>query len=401
MKKLLFVLLVSIAALTAVAQYERFGVTNAVRMTAIEVYEPDADGFYKPGFAGGVTVVDSVERIYAYDKKTKTAYVQTPHGNYAVVVKDELAKELKNDKSVNKLKGKDLEAAIEICDLTLKTRADQYNAQHEKYLQVLREQERKKRMEDSIRQQRRRDSLLRVQEAERILQKKQALEQYRAEHVWNILPLDGQPLKCQRPDCDNRFTGDEVYCAGIVGDTIYYAIHEEIALDVTALKFHYAKYRPDEKRDPKMWYHTQAFADSLYSRTWLTPGFVDLVNAESFNKAINEITKKAPYGFFDVWGWDDDYGTLTFHCDYLNTNKKTIKYIDVYWTLKNDVNDSRGSGHFKGTGPVEYLHSGSWSWDNTLYFVPGDATTLVITKVILTYMNGTTKVLNRKDLVFN
>lgn len=69
--------------------------------------------------------------------------------------------------------------------------------------------------------------------------------------------------------------------------------------------------------------------------------------------------------------------------------------------VTNDVNDVRGSGHFKGTGPVEYMHSGSWDWDSSYYFVGGDATNMRITKLIITYMNGTQKVLNRNMLRFN
>ena len=57
----------------------------------------------------------------------------------------------------------------------------------------------------------------------------------------------------------------------------------------------------------------------------------------------------------------------------------------------NDVDDVRGRGVFKGTGPVEYLSSASWSWNNSLYFLANDATTLRIAKIVLTYMNGNEK----------
>lgn len=92
---------------------------------------------------------------------------------------------------------------------------------------------------------------------------------------------------------------------------------------------------------------------------------------------------------------------MTFKCTYQNTNKWTIKYIDVYWVVTNDVNDVRGSGHFKGTGPVKYLHGASWDWDSSYYFVGGDATNMSIRKVIITYMNGRQKVLTKNMIKFN
>ncbi len=69
--------------------------------------------------------------------------------------------------------------------------------------------------------------------------------------------------------------------------------------------------------------------------------------------------------------------------------------------VTNYVNDVRGSGHFKGTGPVGYMHGGSWDWDSSYYFVSGDATNMSISKVIITYMNGKQKVLTKNMLRFN
>jgi hypothetical protein len=83
----------------------------------------------------------------------------------------------------------------------------------------------------------------------------------------------------------------------------------------------------------------------------------------------------------------------------MNTNKKTIKYIDVYWVLKNDVGDVRKSGHFSGTGPLEEWSSASWEWDHSSYYVSGDASRMYLTKVIITYMDGT-KVTIPKDKIW-
>ena len=110
--------------------------------------------------------------------------------------------------------------------------------------------------------------------------------------------------------------------------------------------------------------------------------------------------KKAPYGFFKSWGWNDEYSCLSFNFNYMNTNAKTIKYIDVYFRVTNGVCDVRKTGHFQGTGPLAEFESASWEWDTSGYYVAGDASEMNITKVILTFINGTKKVLTGNLLVF-
>lgn len=399
MKKLFFTLLTALVALVAAAQYERFDQSNSVSITAITEYMPDGTGFLFPVNDMPVNAVDSVNRIYAFDKKTKTAYVQTERGNYAVVLKDDVAKQVKKDKSVKKLKGSDLQAEIGACDLTLKWNADRYNTDHRAYLKVLREQKRQKQIEDSIREARRQDSLARIREA----REQQKLAEYRATHYWRKLPLDGTTLRCDLPDCDSKESGDTAYCVGIVNDTIYYITYEDFVLGTSIPQVHLTHHRLDAQKTPNMAYHIKAFADSLAEAgsLTLTPELASAMNSYSASEGIEMVKKAAPYGFVNEWGWDDNYGTLTFNISYTNLNKKTIKYIDVYWVLKNDVNDNRGSGHFKGTGPVEYLNSSSWEWDNSPYYVYGDATNMFITKIILTYMNGSTKVLSAKEIFYD
>lgn len=110
---------------------------------------------------------------------------------------------------------------------------------------------------------------------------------------------------------------------------------------------------------------------------------------------------EAPYGYIDDWGWNDEYSMVTFHFSFVNTNPKTIKYITVYFKISNDVGDVRKTGYFKGTGPLAEGESASWNWDSSSYFVSGDATSMNITKVILTYMNGMKQTLTGKTLRFN
>lgn len=83
----------------------------------------------------------------------------------------------------------------------------------------------------------------------------------------------------------------------------------------------------------------------------------------------------------------------------MNTSTQTIKYIDVYFRVTNDVGDVRKTGHFQGTGPLGEFESATWQWDTSSYYVAGDASKMSITKVILTYMNGAKKVLTGNLIV--
>ena len=116
---------------------------------------------------------------------------------------------------------------------------------------------------------------------------------------------------------------------------------------------------------------------------------------------VSKLKKEAPYGYFDSWDWNDEYSMVTFNFRYVNTNPKTIKYIAVYFKITNGVGDVRKTGYFQGTGPLKCGESASWDWDSSSYYVAGDASNMSITKVVITYMNGTKQVVSGKYLRFN
>ena len=69
--------------------------------------------------------------------------------------------------------------------------------------------------------------------------------------------------------------------------------------------------------------------------------------------------------------------------------------------ITNDVGDIRKTGYFQGTGPLKEGETASWDWDSSSYFTAGDASNMSITKIVLTYMNGTKQVVAGKYLRFN
>ena len=80
----------------------------------------------------------------------------------------------------------------------------------------------------------------------------------------------------------------------------------------------------------------------------------------------------------------------------INKNSKAIKYIDIYFIIKNPVGDickilyngGSNTGHLRCVGPIEQFETGTYSWD-TVYYTTGDASHLYFTKFVITYMDNT------------
>lgn len=117
------------------------------------------------------------------------------------------------------------------------------------------------------------------------------------------------------------------------------------------------------------------------------------------NNRFLEIEKDFKYGFISEPSWSmNSVNGINFKISYTNTNSKTIKYIDIYFIIKNPVGDickiyyNNGSniGHLRCVGPLEQFCTGTYSWeDSAVYYTTGDASNLVFTKFIITYMDNT------------
>lgn len=112
---------------------------------------------------------------------------------------------------------------------------------------------------------------------------------------------------------------------------------------------------------------------------------------------LTEITKTFKHGFINSWSWStNSVNGIDFKINYTNTNSKTIKYIDIYFVVKNPVgdicrisyNNGSNTGHLRCVGPIEQYDSGSWSWD-AVYYTTGDASNLYFKKFVITYMDNT------------
>lgn len=349
---------------------------NSIKRKAIVFYKKDEKGYYH---AINDTLIDKViaQKIYAYDKTTKKLYVESNFGNYEITLDKNEAKRYKKDKNIPQLESEELKAQIYNVNIRLSNRFNELN-------------KKQKAVEDSITAKR--------QEQERLNEIRK--NDYLKTHKWNILPVGNVPIKCDY--CDYTTTTDTLFIFSMKNDSICYASVEDFDLGTKIIKWHVSKIPDYTKKDKDFVLHCNAFKDSLNNHQFdFDKGLIEYMNAKNVLDALDIIKRKTPNGYFVDWGWNNEYGSITFNFTYMNTSPKTIKYIKVYWTVRNDVGDIRGRGSFSGTGPVESMSSASWNWDYSSYYVKGDASKMRITKVVITYMNGTVKTLTGDSIIFN
>lgn len=380
--RIVFFLLCMQTSIFAHAQYTQ---KNSFIRRAIVVYDKDDKGFYHKSEGQILETVKVGERIYAYDKRASNLYVMTYNGNYEISLTKDYAKIVKNNKSIPQLKEEELCAAIQQTNILLEERFKKLNEQHERELELARQ----KVIADSILTINKEKAVLAAVEKEK--------NEYRKSHQWRWVPINRVPLNCST--CDNITVEDSVYCIGIKNDSIYYYQHEELALGIRYIQLHESEIPQKLKEDDAFKYHIQVFKDSLES-TKLDSDLIGLINSLSIKEAIQKVKRIAPYGYIEDWGWDDEF-SVSFNFKYQNTNPKTIKYIELFWAIKNEVGDIRRTGRFSGTGPLKYLEAASWEWEHSSYYVSGDASNMIITKLIITYMDGKKKILTGNMIKFN
>lgn len=385
MKRFFISFLILLCAFVSVrAQYSMY---NSFIRKALVSYQRNSKGFYERKTEVMLDMVTDVERNYAYDKKAQNLYVVTDNSNVVVTLNKDYAKIIKKNNAIPQLKEAALEIEIERQTKLLDQKFEKLNAQWAKHVQ------------DSI-DAAKADSVRSAREFEEMVAaRNKKFGDYRKSHNYHIVPVNQVSLSCSF--CDENVLRDSIYVLGIKNDTLYYFTKKEGALGLSYVEPHASKIPQSLADFEGFKYHYKVFKDSLTNEA---TDYCDLAQGMgyfSYRDYENKLKKEAPYGYFEEWGWNDEYSMVTFNFRYANTNPKTIKYIAVYFKITNGVGDIRKTGYFQGTGPLKYGETASWEWDNSSYFVSGDASNMSITKVIITYMNGTKQVVTGKYLRFN
>ena len=116
---------------------------------------------------------------------------------------------------------------------------------------------------------------------------------------------------------------------------------------------------------------------------------------------------KKGWGSENIWATNDKYcgKLMKFNTgakfSIFNSSKKTIKYITFNFHGKNPVDDKvlYRAGVYnvsrKGIGPIESYEIGSWSFDNI--WLTDSVDYLVLTSMVIIYMDGTSKTIPMKE----
>lgn len=386
MKRYLTYLACLLVTLSLKAQ--NYNSTNSLARVALVYYVQDGKGFFQKKENVNLQEVSEIVSSYGYNKKSHELYLETERANCIVTVNDDLHKILKKSKSIPQMKDNELSIKSIEVSKKLEEKFTRLNQAREKFIndsiQKAREDSIKKAREDSI----------------RFAKLAKQKDDYRKAHNWRWVPINKTHLSCSL--CDKSvYSEDSLFCMAFRNDTLYHLSFEDVALDESYMKIHKMYVPTSLKSDEQFKYHFEVYGDSLRAFKLTALEDPESFNSYSAYEALQKVHAKAPNGYFEDWGWNDEYGSISFHFRYTNTNKNTIRYIEVFWVVTNDVGDVRKTGCFKGTGPLAEWETASWNWDHSMYYVAGDATNMNITKAIITYMNGSKVTIPKNKLWFN
>lgn len=387
MRRFLFLAFCLICALKIGAQV--YDSSNSLERKALLIYELGEDGFYHKKENVNLDKVNLVMAKYGYNKKTHELYVETSWANCIITVDDNTHKTIKKNKSIPQLKPEELTTLANVVSQKVEDKYERLNT------------DRRKRIEEA-REQARIDSIQRaIADSLRIAVENKKESDYRKCHHWDRVPTKKKDMYCII--CEKSVdTNDSIICYALRNDTIYWGEIKEGMRGYFYHQTHVAEIPLSIKKDKDFQYHYKVFKDSLETPPQAMNLLIALKgNLEDLSKYLKILRESAPNGFFLDWNWDSEYSNITFSFTYQNTNKNTIKYIEVFFVVTNDVGDVRKTGSFKGTGPVEPWESASWNWDHSSYYVAGDASKMSLSKVIITYMNGTKVTIPKHKICYN
>lgn len=391
---LLIIVCFNAIALNAQTVYNQ---QNCYKRSTILLYDENDDGTWneinKPL---SLDKVDNINYEYAYDEKNRSLYVVTNNANVRITLFDNKeTKRLMKNSLVPRLEGNSLQTEINKQSNILRQKFQTINTH----------------IQDSIENKKRQDK----QEKEY----NDSIDKiYFDEHkgLWFAIPTNVTSLTCdvchQRIDLVDNIIVDKdgVSWLGVCNlsqdkQFLCYFGHELGLLNIEKTCAHKLIIPDVLKNYDKFQRHIRIFADSIKMSNEEEYNFnetIDFMDANDYHPELfsDEMQKIAPYGFVEDYSWDYNYGYVRLDFSYTNTNKKTIKYIKPYFQITNDVNDIRCNGYFSGTGPLKQYDTASWNWDDSNYYVAHDASTMEITKIVITYMDGTTKILDKNHIVF-
>ena len=335
------------------------------------------------------------EHYFCYDKKNNIFYFYTDNviGYYNPTSKVDLSI-IKKGLKENNVPKVTIETLPTMLSEVLKAKKDLYDKKNEETYETIR-RVREKFVKDSI---------------ETAKRKELEQEEYRRTHDWRDLSMSkSYGLKCEF--CDINHYMKKYRVMFISADTLYYLLEKPDMsyLGINHVGIHYSTLTREFKNDNQFKEYVSIWRDSIANNNNFSNQSAAFFNLIQYNEFKDKVYKAAPNGFMQKWGWElnSAQGIEPYFC-FFNSSKKTIKYVDFYFSVFNAVGDKcylkyerSYIGNVRGVGPVEPFDSGSWNWDRATHYTSGDASEMRIVKLVITYMDGTTKTLPNSSIIYD
>lgn len=325
--------------------------------------------------------------VISLDKKANEMYVYDEFGCYRVTLTSNWTAYVKRQYNVEKLKPENLKDELLRIENLLESN---YKTLNENILakKAKREEDEKKEREKNANQQR--------------IKREKDLADYRQLHQnWRKIPIRRLNQKCLI--CHQDYVGDVIRMSG---DTLFTIEFLQGYLGYLYTQTH--AFHIDNTDKYKLRDYLEAYHDSL-SNGLFNMTDAQIINQKEIQDYLATLKKKAPSGFIQRWGWHlNSADGIETYFTYFNTSNKTIKYINFYFTVFNAVGDKcilrynkSYIGNVKGVGPVEPFELGLWNWDRATHYTSADASEMKIVKLVITYMDGTSKTISQDSIVYD
>lgn len=244
-----------------------------------------------------------------------------------------------------------------------------------------------------------------------IAQKKvKTMEEYRKSHDWRNLSMSkSYGLKCEF--CDINHYMKDYRVMFISADTLYYLLEKPdmSLLGINQVGIHFSTLTSEFKNDSQFKEYIDIWRDSIANNSNFNNQGAAIFNIIQYNEFKDKVMAAAPTGFMQKWGWNlNSAQGIEPYFSFFNTSKKTIKYVDFYFSIYNPVGDrcylryeNSYVGNVRGVGPVEPFDSGSWAWDRATHYTSADASEMRIVKLVITYMDGTKKTIPNSSIIYD
>lgn len=362
----------------------------------VGIYKLGSDGLYHYSEGKDLVLIsmkdykkdiEGTEHFFCYDNKEGKFYYYTNNAiaYYWPQVKwrnNEFLKEMKQN-GIKKIKVKDVGTLID----PIMAKMDAFYREKNDSIIAQRKIEEEQRIKDSLAAEQR---------------KKEERELYRQNHDWHSLKLKNNTLMYCKFCEDSHFEQD-MSVFSLSSDTIYYLRKQPdmASLGQALYSLHFAKIPNGLKTDAGFKDYIAIWQDSIANHNNMSNAEAVALNMHLYVDFRHKLRSIAPVGFIQDWGWDlNTADGIEPHFSFFNTSDKVVKYVEFFFNIYNAVGDkcilrynNSYTGSVKGVGPVDSFEVGSWNWDRATHYTSGDASEMKITKVIVTYMDGSTKAL--------